>query len=371
MKFAVIEYSSKTGTIWRHRDDHPNYLADPQHEMDPTSFGCYVSAMRGDHIPLRGLITGPINQVTPLTRYYRKIYKRIIGSWPRYDISYLASYDAVMVVHQISDGHEVTAFVAQLKAKFPAICIIGVPTQPYGILERYWRTNPTWLKDFQAFMTQCDVFISIVASTVEAWRTFTKVPVEYLPQPYPAAYASQFFTPMSQKEKSIYVAGVPSRPSITRGFSVAQKLQQRFPGYIISFTETTADPIPAALLAGIRFAKKPFKEWREHLQHQRTVSLVINTDDTATRGRVQVDCAAVGTPSIGANSDGQKDLFPDLPATPSTTIDELVEQGTKLLQDQAYYTAVATHAQTRLAMYDYAPSRERLEVLINKYRPRP
>src|SRR5688500_5830328 len=128
MKFGVIEYSSKTGTVWRHRDDRPNYLAEPLREMDPTSFGCYVSAMQGEHIPLLGLITGRVNQVSPLQRFARRVTKRLAGSWPAtYDLSYLAPFDALLVVHQISDGHEITAFVSRLKQEFPHICVIGVP----------------------------------------------------------------------------------------------------------------------------------------------------------------------------------------------------------------------------------------------------
>lgn len=371
MKFGVVEYSSKTGTVWRHRDDHPNYLADPAREMDPTSFGCYVSAMRGEHIPLLGLITGPVNHVSPLRRLHRKMIKRLTASWPtNYDLSYLQSFDALLVVHQISDGHEMTAFVKRLKKLFPHICIIGVPTQPYGILEDHWGKNPIWLTDFQDFMATCDVFISIVKSTVPLWQRLSRAPVEYLPQPYPTAFASTFFSPQSEKKPIIYVAGVPMRQEITRGYIVAKKLQERFPEYLVQLTEVNDDPVAPQLLEGLRFEKIPFQEWREHLQHQRAVTLVINTDYTQTRGRVQVDCAAVGTPSIGANSDGQVDLFPALPASRQTSIDQLVDQGTKLLSDATFYAATAAAAHERLSVYDYTPSQQRLVSLIEKYRPK-
>lgn len=371
MKFAVIEYNSKTGTVWRHRDDRPNYVADPVLEIDPTSFGCYVSAMRGVHIPLRGLITGPVNQVTPLRRLARRAIKRLSGSWPHnYDISYLKSFSALLVVHQISDGHEITAFAQRLKRELPHICLIGVPTQPFGILQDYWRTHPVWLVDFQEFMATCDVLISIVKSALPTWERLSRHPVEYLPQPYPAAYATAFFAPRTQKEKVLYVAGVPSRPTITRGYVVAQKLQQQFPEYLIRLTQTPDDPFPLEQLQGARYQLVPFEQWREHLQTQRTVSLVINTDYTQTRGRVQVDCAAVGTPSIGANSDGQAELFPELAATSETTVTELVEQGAKLLRDPDYYAHITETARERLLTYDYEPSRQRLLTLIERYRPK-
>ena len=194
LKFAVVEYSSKTGTVWRHRADRPNYLADPAREMDPTSFGCYVSALAGEHIPLLGLILGPVAPVTRWQRLWRKIMKRLTGRWPEnYSLRYLASFDAILVVHQISDGHEVTAFTRRLKQTYPRLCVIGVPTQPYGILKRHWENQPAWLADFKIFMRSCDVFISIVASTVPAWQKLSGRPVAYLPQPYPVEFTQQFF----------------------------------------------------------------------------------------------------------------------------------------------------------------------------------
>lgn len=370
MKFAVVEYRSKTGTVWRHRADRPNYLADPVQEMDPTSFGCYVSAMSGEHIPLRGLIIGPVNQVTPVRRVFYRAIKRLSGSWPRdYDISYLKSFNALMLVHQMSDGHEVTALALRLKKELPHICLIGVPTQPFGILQRYWQEHPQWLEDFQQFMATCDVFVSIAKSALPAWQQLSRRPVAYLPQPYPAAYAGAFFTPPSKKEKIIYIAGVPSRPHISRGYAVAHELQQQFPEYLIRLTQTPDDPVSVEQLQGARYELVPFEQWREHLHSLQAVSLVINTDYTQTRGRVQVDCAAVGTPSIGADSDGQAELFPDLPATTETSVAQLVKQGAKLLRDPDYFLRITQKAQHGLAAYDYAPSRQRLMALIERYRP--
>ncbi|GEM_PF-2463825 len=366
MKFAVIEYSSKTGMVWRHRDEHPNYLADPDTEMDPTSFGCYVSALRGEHIPLTGLITGPVNQVPRAAQLWRKVHKRLTGSWPQsYSLDYLKGLDAVLVVHQISDGHEVTAFTKRLKQEFPQLVVMGVPTQPYGLLEQHWQKDEKWLKDFKEFATACDVFISIVADTVPLWQQLIQKRVVYLPQPYPVEFASQSYQDVAKKQKVIYVAGVLSRPVIERGFLVAVKLQQRFPAYTIQYVAEDTTPIPA--LTGFRTEKVPFAQWREHLKYLSQVALVVNTDHTFTRGRVQVDCAAVGTPSIGANSDGQRDLFPDLPATAETSVAELVEQGVELLEDPDWYSVVVTRARERLQPYDYATSAQRLNNLVAEY----
>ena len=75
MNFAVIEYASKTGDIWRHQPGKPNYLEDPAKVIDPTSFGCYVSALEGEHIPLTKLI-GTSN-------LYNRVVKKLTGSWPQ------------------------------------------------------------------------------------------------------------------------------------------------------------------------------------------------------------------------------------------------------------------------------------------------
>ena len=96
------------------------------------------------------------------------------------------------------------------------------------------------------------------------------------------------------------------------------------------------------------------------------VALVVNTDYTQTRGRVQTDSAAVGTPSIGANSDGQDDLFPKLHAERETTIDQLVLQGKQLLSDTSYYNEVVGTAKERLTQYDYQQSKKRIEILTKE-----
>src|SRR3989338_8201006 len=135
MRFAVIEYTSKTGNIWRHRPGQPNYLEDPVKVIDPTSFGCYVSALAGEHIPLTKLIG--------THHLLKRAVKKITGSWPRnYPLDYLKKFDTLLVVHQISNAHEIAAFVKRLKRELPHLFILGVPTQPYGLLRPHLENNP-------------------------------------------------------------------------------------------------------------------------------------------------------------------------------------------------------------------------------------
>jgi hypothetical protein len=365
MKFAVIEYSSKTKAIWRHTESRPNFLCDPVKEIDPTSFGCYVSALEGEHVPLTYLISG--DEVGFITRVYRKIIKRLTGNWPvNYNIEYLQKFDALLVVYQLSDGHEMVAFLKKLRAKFPSISILGVPTQPYGILEDVWEKEPEKKEEMQAFINQCDVFLTIVKSTLPAWQALSSVEVTYLPQPYPVEFALQEYKERKQKRNIIYVAGVTDRKRIVEGEIVAKKLQEMFPQYRIQMSSIPDMQLDTSELLGTSFDVIEFTPWREHLLMLSRAMLVINTDYTYTRGRVQVDCAAVGTPSIGANSDGQDDLFPKLSATDTTSIDQLVLQGSQILQDTTYYNEVMRTAKERLQKYNYAESRKRIEELVLK-----
>lgn len=363
MKFGVVEYSSKTKKIWRHTAARPNYLCDPVKEIDPTSFGCYVSALEGEHLPLTFFITG--DEVGIFKKVYRKIVKRFTAHWPEtYDISYLGTFDALLVVYQISDGHEVVSFLHRMKKEYPHIPLIGVPTQPYGILEEYWNEYPEKKEEIIRFMDGCDLFLTIVESTTQLWQSMTRTKVLYAPQPYPVEFAEREWKPRAQKRNVIYVAGVTDRNNIIRGEIVAKQLQKKFPEYRIQMSSVDGIDPNVSELTGSTYDILPFLPWQEHLAMLSKVALVINTDYTYTRGRVQVDCAAVGTPSIGANSDGQDDLFPKLRVTQDTSIEQLVLQGQQLLQDASYYDEVMRTAKERLWKYNYTESQKRMLDII-------
>lgn len=361
MKFAVVEYSSKSGGVWRHTDAKPNYLADPEKEIDPTSFGCYVSALKGEHVPITFLARGGGGEV------WRRVYKRLTGSWPRYSLDYLKKFNVLMIVHQVSDGHEVVSLIREVRQQWPQIFIIGVPTWPWGQLTDHFGQNPKDLAIFQNYMDQCTVFLTVVQETLPWYQERTKTPVIYLPQIYPVEYTKQFWQPREGREKVIFVAGVTQRPNIQQGQAVAAQLQKEFPEYIIHVTSIPRVDLDTAVLVGSRFVIQPFAAWREHLAYLNKVKLVINTDYTATRGRVQVDCAAVGTPSVGGNSDGERDLFPELASTTETPTAAILQRARRLLTDNAYYDSLTRQARERLQKYSYAESADRLRLLVKTY----
>jgi len=367
MKFAVVEYTSKSGDVWRHTPERPNYLADPKKEIDTTSFGCYVSALEGEHIPLSGLITGPTTKVSSPTCTYRKIVKRLTGSWPSYSLDYLAQFDVLMVVHQLSDAHEVTAAIERLRSYAHPPIIIGVPTQPYGLLRQAIAEKPAVEEELRQFIQACDIFVSVVRETVGWYEDLSQTPVTYLPQPYPAAFVSQNLLPLEKKHQEILVAGITQRDNIVQGHEIAVALQQRFPSYRIRVPRVDSYEYDFSRLEGADYEVLPFEEWHEHVQTLAKTALVINTDYTLTRGRVQTDCAAVGTPSLGGNSDGTRDLFPDLRSEPATETGKLIDIGTRLLSDHTYYQRITTHASEQLAKYDYAESGDRLRLLVKQF----
>ncbi|MAF80520.1 hypothetical protein CL628_00750 [bacterium] len=368
MKFAVLEYSSKSGDVWRHTKETPNYLADPQTEIDPTSFGCYVSALGGEHVPLTGLILGPTNRVSKSKQFYRKAVKRLTGSWPSFDIEYLAKFDVLMIVHQLSNTQEIISVMQKLRTQPDPPFVIGVPTQPYGQLQIAIEKTPEVETGLRDFILACDVFISVVRETVGWYEDLAQTPVVYLPQPYPAAFAGKQFLPLEKKHTEILVAGVTQRDNIKQGQIVARELQKKFPGYLIRLPKVDAYEYDYSELQGARYDVLPFELWRDHLKTLAETALVVNTDYTLTRGRVQTDCAAVGTPSLGGNSDGTRDLFPQLRSDSGTSTDAIIAKGIRLLSNHEYYQGVVQTAQDRLKMYDYAESAARLQLLVKKQR---
>ena len=358
MSLAVVEYSSKSGDIWRHTPERPNYLCDPAHVMDPTSFGCYVSALSGEHVPLTKIIN--------TSRFLNRVHRKLHGAWPtNYSLDYFTKFDRLLVVYEAANSRTLSTFIHRLQRELPNLKILGVPTQPYGLLRLQWQIEPQIKLDLQEFINSCDIFISIVKSTTDLWQSFTTHPVHYLPQPYPVEHALRNWQPRSSKQPIIFVSGVTARPNIQLGHEVASALQQQFPDHIIHVTNTPDAPLDSTHLQGLKYEVKPFLSWSDHLRYLSTVKLVINTDFTQTRGRVQMDCAAVGTPSVGADSDAQLDLWPRGAAVADTPVATIVKSASRLLSDSHVYEEWVKFARSRLPFYNYAHSADRMNSLYS------
>jgi hypothetical protein len=358
MTFAVVEYSSKSGDIWQHTKERPNYLCDPALEMDPTSFGCYVSAMSGEHIPLVKII----NTASFINRLYRKIN----GHWPnQYSLDYFGKFDRLLVIHEAANSATLTSFIRRLKSRYPHLKILGVPTQPYGLLRLQWHHDHQILTNLQEFSQACDAFITIAKSTTESWQNITQRPVYYLPQPYPVEFATKYWKPQAEKQPIIFIPGVTDRPQIILGHQVAVALQKQFPDHVIHVTATPNTPLDLSVLTGANYQVQTFLPWHDHLRYLSAVKLVINTDFTQTRGRVQMDCAAVGTSSVGADSDAQLDLFPHQAAGPKDSLDEIIAAARDLLANKKKYQTTIDFARAKLPFYSYEQSAHRINHLYS------
>lgn len=379
MRFACIEYTTKTGTIWRPAPTRPNYLCDPEREIDPTSFGCYTSALDGEHIPLTGLIYQSLEHPpSNLQRMRQDVARRFHGSFHSYDLTYLRKFDVLLVVYQISNGDELMRFTQRARTELPDTVIVSCSSPPLGRLKEYWKNQPETVETYRAFIRASHFNMNVCRTTVPFYRLLTNNPSLYLPQPYPVEYALQqgVGSRMSGVEGNkltagaqadppiIYVAGDTVRPDIMSGHLVAKVLQQRHPELLIRVTKTPEFSLNTSFLRGARYEVVPFRPWAEQLRALAAVRLVINTDLWWTRGRVPVDCAAAGVPCVGTTSDGQAELWPDLTAEESINMERLVALAERALTDGTFRRAVVQKAQRRLQSYTYVKTVERFKETI-------
>ena len=362
MKFCCVEYTTKTRKVWVPSVEHPNYLGDPLLEIDPTSFGSYTTAFQGEHIPLTGVILGQLdgNIFQP---FFQRLRWSLFGRWGPYSLRYFRKFDTILAVYDWKRGRELATFVQRLRHELPQIVVIGVPTQPFGALRETWRDSKH-LSPLIEFYDACHVILSVVRATVPYQQSMTRTPVVYIPQPYPVEYALQFWCPGPAKTQTLFVAGETARPDILAGHLAARAIQKQYPNLMIHVTATPGLAMNTKLLEGTRHEIMPFRLWRQHLPYLAQACLVVNTDTWWTRGRVQVDCAAVGTPSIGGPSDGQQELFPDLLVRDVEDFPTMIEYGLYLLGDLAFYQRVANRAKVRLRSYNFETTVKRFTKLV-------
>lgn len=363
MKFACVEYTTKTRKVWVPSVDHPNYMANPLTEIDPTSFGSYTTAFQGQHVPLTGVILGSITG-NSLQGLSQKLHWKLFGEFGDYSLSYFKDFETILAVYDWRRGHEMAKFVKRLRKTYPHIIVVGVPTQPFGEIREQWRNGINNLQALRSFYDSCHAVLSIVRATVPYQQSLTTTPVVYIPQPYPVEYAQQQWREGSEKQQIIFVAGDTARPDVLAGHLAAKEIQKRHVDYMIHVTETPQTTLNTQLLDNALYETIPFREWREYLQYISGVKIAINMDTWWTRGRVQADCAAVGTPVIGGPSDGQQELFPDLLVRDVEDFQSAINLGSKLLGDNEFYNKISLKAKHRLQSYDFSKTVDRFAKLV-------
>lgn len=370
MQFACIEYNTKSGGIWTHTPERPNYLADHQREIDATSYGTWTSAMEGEHVPMSWFIEprrGP--GVGEKFRIGIRIKFKLNSRRGRpliefSNLGYAERFDAVLICFHPYGFRLMTELVQALRRQFPHLVIIGThATFSLGRLRELWKSKE-WFSSLRTFMDSCDVFAVANREAIEYVSLVSRTPVRYLPQFYPLEYTQQLGIRNGTKNKTIFVAGNTSRSDVVWGCLLAKEIQSRHTGYRVQVIGS--EGFNDATLDGSDFDVLPRMAWTDYLKTVAQSRLVINTDVGWTNGRVQSDAAAMMTPCIGVNAGWQTELFPDLtiPDVEGSTL--AIEIADKLITSDSYCQSTSQSAFDKLSEWSYSGGRRRvLEVIAD------
>lgn len=373
MKFACIEYNTKSGGIWRPTPERPNYLCDHKREIDAASFGTWTSALNGEHIPLNWFVSGKNSYGTDdetlvfykaygkLKELKRKIFKNKIKFK---NLDYLKKFDVILVCHHFYYSEAMLDFLLQAREVFKDILFIGGLPYNLGRVREFWR-DPVWYENFVTFFNNVDIFAIVDYVAKDYYSLIVKKPIIYFPTFYPVEYAQKCFVNRVDKKKIIFIAGDTKRLDTVWGMHIAKKIQEKFPEYLIQVINTSK--INLEPLKGTKFELLSSVNWETYLKTISKSTIVINMDIWWTNGRVPSDCAAVGTPCIGVNANRQIELFPALTCEDISGTKKAIELGYRLLNDNSFYNEIQKIAFSRLEYYSYENSVQQFKKLINLY----
>lgn len=359
ISFAYVDAGTKSGRIWRHTAERPNFRCDPKNEIDHTSFGCYPSVLEGEMVPVSFLEFG--REGIKYLDVWQKVRKRLKRPTKFRRIDYLNKFNVLLVCYDLWFGGKATSLLRALRAGGYKGKILGAANFNLGRIREEWRKE-AWYRDYLAFTNLCDIYFSLNAVGMDYHRLVTKVPVVYMPQPYPFDYAHAYFRPRAEKKRQIFIAGDTSRLDIVPTCLVAKEIQKRLPDVEIAAVGSMIKN--RAPLEGACVNWLPSLSWEQYLEKIAESMVVLNLDVWWTKGRVPTDAAAVGTPCVGSNADSQMELFPDLVCDDITGIAKAIEVSVRLLSDSAFYGEVAEKALSICRRYDYPHTRRRVVSLL-------
>jgi len=359
MRFCAIEYQTKSDKIWRPTKDKPNYLSDPDKEIDPTSFGCWTSALAGEHIPL-SYFEGDKPFIVKLNR---KLFKEKRGFK---NLRYLERFDTILILIHDFSIVPLAKFLKAARRKYPNKKYLGSIVHPLERLRLAWKDSKVFYNFFY-LLNNVDHWISVNKDAQDylAAMSFNKNKIIYLPQFYPFDFAKQAFTKLENKERKIFVAGDMERPDNLYGQFIASHLQTKFPDYQIVITANGDSNLWPLRLTKARFEVIAPEPWQKHLDRLRKFYLVINTDASFTLGRVQSDCAICGTPSIGLNSNNQREFFPELSFDDIFEVNKMLSAGERLIADKDFYLKTQSYAFSKIKESSYKNSLALVKKLLN------
>ncbi len=377
MKFACVELYTKSGRIWDGARQQPNYLCDPS-EIDNASFGCWTSALKGEHVPLlwfkfrkpmRRFYHGQMAPRMSKFNYagYSIISRLFNNAFEDFNnLDYLSKFDVVLVVVHDYSIRAMAKFVTAAKKLQKKPIILGA----FGVTLNFMREalkEPENFKHFKIFIDNCDVFVNYYHEAISDYlKLFTSTPVVNFPQFYPFEFAKSFFTPIDGKEQVIFISGHSQRTDHVASMLVARKVQELHPEFTIELVGRPKQSLEP--LQGANFRVAPFqRRWADYMEKTKKNYLVLDLDNTWTLGRVVRDAAAVGSPCIGLNSGSQASLFPDLVCRDIIDTDKAIELGAKLIEDKSFYRGVQRKAFEKLEECSFENSVKRLHNMLKEY----
>jgi len=344
MKFACVELYTKSGKIWDGAREKPNYLCDPR-EIDNASFGCWTSALKGEHVPLLWFkFRKPMRKLyhsllaPRMSRFNYAGYSLISRLFNRafedfHNLEYLSKFDVILVVVHDYSIRAMAKFVTAAKKLQKRPIILGA----FGVTLNFMREalkDQEKFKYFKIFIDNCEIFVNYYHEAISDYlKLYTNTPIVNFPQFYPYEFAKSFFVPRREKEKVIFVSGHTQRTDHVASLLIAKKIQERYPDFLIEVIgrpKHNLEPLKESKFKVIPFSRL----WVDYLRNTCKAYITIDMDNTWTLGRVVRDSAVVGTPCIGLNSGSQKILFPELACS------DIQQKAFKRLEDCSFENSV-------------------------------
>jgi hypothetical protein len=217
--------------------------------------------------------------------------------------------------------------------------------------------------DLISLLGSSDLVITINQKTLPYFQALTLTPCSNIGVPYPVAYVKSFATPIDGRESYAFVC--PSKGSspsriVAERLGIPTKIHaKRLPRNLRSIgmliKHRTAD---RNVLANIEARKNPnlrvtsTRELQEFWKEEGRAKLWVNLDPRYTWGRLVLDAACLGVPIITTASTchGER-LFPGMTVANVFCVEEAIEIGRRLVEDESYYRSVLDHAQKAVEAY--------------------
>jgi glycosyltransferase involved in cell wall biosynthesis len=322
-------------------------------------------------------------------------------------------YDVVIAaVSSLDDTARITQWIRHVKSWSPKTIFIGqseASLANHAISSRDWRFQKT----FYEFCQEVDEITTFTKETIPYFSLFSRKVVKYLPHLYPLHFveANNLHKNRSLKEQILFKNGHIHGRLLCDGFAdlaLLSRIQSNHPAFRIAFVDSPASFVELlsdldyvtgsfdqpnylkktqlafkkSLLNILRFhrktsdafrqrsslrnefplvlrgtaeesiLKRPFAPWIENIRYMSSTLLMLDMDHSFAVGRSFADAVAVGTPTIGVNSDFQKQLLPELSVSEHdySSAEALIE---RLLSDEEYYEEMSRKGRDRLEKFRY------------------